>query len=138
MPVYLGAGGVGGLITTLLGGIAPGMSMAGLYAEGNSLGKGPAVLIMPPELFVAVGHLSRLEKLASYQQLELSMFRAAATYVLDLLREQVTGQLSEFVRGVMQDVIAEAPGSAGPGHPQRAAAGYLARRQRIRALLREG
>ena len=125
-PVYLGAGGVGGLVATLLGGSVPGMDIVGIYAEGNSLGKGPVVLRLPPALFTAIEHLSRDERLASYQKLEVGMFRTASVLILDLLRSQVMDQLSHYLVDSMRDVLKDEEGT------------FISRRTRLRVLLREG
>jgi hypothetical protein len=42
------------------------------------------------ELFTAVQHFSRVERLPTWQQLELNVFRTAAAYCLDLLRADVS------------------------------------------------
>jgi hypothetical protein len=47
VPYYLGAGGVGGLVSCVLESHVPGMSSAAAYAEGNALGKGPVVMHTP-------------------------------------------------------------------------------------------
>ena len=43
----LPAGGVGGLVTQVLGGTLAGVGLRAAYAEGNALGKGPVVLHIP-------------------------------------------------------------------------------------------
>lgn len=125
-PVYLGAGGVGGLVSTLIGGPVPGMNIVGVYAEGNALGKGPVVLRLPPAIFTAIEHLSRDERLASYQKLEVSMFKAASTLILDVLKLQVLDQLNDYMIDCVKIVLKDEEGT------------FISRRTRLRALLREG
>lgn len=45
--LYCTAGGVGGLISTVLEARVPGMSSSAAYAEGNAMGKGPVALAIP-------------------------------------------------------------------------------------------
>ncbi|KAJ9505116.1 hypothetical protein QJQ45_029957, partial [Haematococcus lacustris] len=125
-PVYLGCGGVGGLASMVLGESVAGVGMRAAYAEGNALGKGPVVMHIPWEVFGVIRQLSRAERLPTWQQLELAICRAAATHVLDLLRNRVQEQLALFVCGALAGVVgAERADSK------------LHRRQRIRALLKE-
>ena len=49
----------------------------------------PLFLLANRELFFAIQHFSRHERLPTYQQLELQIFRSGASFVLDLLRTQV-------------------------------------------------
>ena len=45
--------------------------------------------VIRSELFIAIQHFSREERLSTYQQLELQIFRSGSSFVLDLLRAQV-------------------------------------------------
>eukprot|EP00798_Chlamydomonas_sp_ICE-L_P011079 gene11079-18688_t len=125
VPMYLGSGGVGGVINVVLQDYVPGVSMVAAYAEGNSFGRGPVVLRLPKELFTAMRHYSRDEGLRSYQHLELNLHRTAASNVLDLLRGMVTQQLGTFIRDTMISYLLSEMS-------------HLAKRQRLRTLLREG
>ncbi|KAL6751703.1 hypothetical protein V8C86DRAFT_3141915 [Haematococcus lacustris] len=151
-PVYLGCGGVGGLASMVLGESVAGVGMRAAYAEGNALGKGPVVMHIPWEVFGVIRQLSRVERLPTWQQLELAICRAgrhpragppaqpeergnapaqAAADPLLLLPlllpgGQVQEQLALFVCGALAGVVgAERADSK------------LHRRQRIRALLKE-
>ena len=42
------------------------------------------------EIFTAIQHFSRIERVPTWQQLELNVFRTAAAYVLDMLRSEVS------------------------------------------------
>ncbi|GAX86578.1 hypothetical protein CEUSTIGMA_g13986.t1, partial [Chlamydomonas eustigma] len=139
IPMYLGAGGVGGLMSLVLGGLpVPGMTVLSVHAEGTAMGKGPVVLFMPKKLFAAIRHFSRVERLMTYQLLEVQIYRSGASFVLDMLRHQVTSQLGAFIRGAMQDIVCnhkrERRSIEGP---HATASGQLAKRQRLRSLLRD-
>ncbi|GIM04959.1 hypothetical protein Vretimale_9401, partial [Volvox reticuliferus] len=124
VPYYLGAGGVGGLISCVLENHVPGMSSAAAYAEGNALGKGPLVMHVPWPVLQVLKRFSRDLKMAPYQALDLQMYRTAAVYVLDLLRQQVTQQFSAFIRSSLLTILSS-----------ERLDGPTARRQRIRLLL---
>ncbi|KAG1668999.1 hypothetical protein FOA52_000592 [Chlamydomonas sp. UWO 241] len=130
VPLYLGSGGVAGLIATTLQDASAGMALEAVVAEGHTFGKGPVVLHMPKELFAAVRRFARSDQLATFQELELAILRTSATHVLDMLRHQVTSQIGSFVRGAMQEVVCGLDGHK--------ASSPLAARQRLRSLLFEG
>jgi hypothetical protein len=77
----------------------------------------PHPLLLPPgacrEVFSAIRHLSREQGLATWQQLELNVFRTAAGFVLDLLRGQVGRRRKEYNTGVIEppacNIITAAP-----------------------------
>ncbi|KAG2448639.1 hypothetical protein HYH02_006526 [Chlamydomonas schloesseri] len=124
VPYYLGAGGVGGLTSCVLESHVPGMSSAAAYAEGNAMGKGPVVMHIPWSLLQVLRRFSREEGLAPYQALELQLYRTAAAYVLDILKQQVSHQFSAFIRSSMLTILLSKRTDA-----------PAVRRQRVRLLL---
>ncbi len=60
-----------------------------LAAAGGLTRTGRTPSLLRREIFLAIKRFSREERLPTWQQLELTIFRASAAYVLDLLRSTV-------------------------------------------------
>ncbi|GLI64224.1 hypothetical protein VaNZ11_007422 [Volvox africanus] len=97
---YVGVGGVVGMSTALVGRGVPGMAVSEAVAEGNTLGKGPVVFVLPPAA-VATVRARAAAGWSPFQALLLNMYRLVGGHVLERQRTTLVGSIAKLLTGAV-------------------------------------
>ncbi|GIL45384.1 hypothetical protein Vafri_2634, partial [Volvox africanus] len=97
---YVGVGGVVGMSTALVGRSVPGMAVSGAVAEGNTLGKGPVVFVLPAAA-VATVRARAAAGWSPFQALLLNMYRLVGGHVLERQRVTLVASIAKLLTGAV-------------------------------------
>ncbi|GAX82549.1 hypothetical protein CEUSTIGMA_g9975.t1 [Chlamydomonas eustigma] len=102
---YMGSGAAIGLIGCVIGAYVPGIMAKTVYGEGNAMGRGPVVMIIPWSVMELVQQLSREQGLQEFKELDLRLMLTSVSYLMEAMKARTMASLMGHVQQLLLQVL---------------------------------